>query len=161
MHCLCTNNKIIVSSFNNDCAVGVLDLVHGPNRRFVDDVCSMMKSCDYIFLCNTAYEHVYELLEPIIGDDRGNVTDFPWVVTTASTAFPVDGEMVHIQDVFLLKTDTKIGYYKIWGELRLKPLEHKYIDQSDLVWCPGLETHEDHTKISDWHRQESCQCCNC
>ena len=149
-------NKIIVSSVNNGCVVGVMDLVHGPNRRFTNDVCKMMKSCDCILLCNIEYMHVYKLLKLIMGDSRVNA---PWVAKGVAEGFYQDDEFVSIKDVIIRRKDlyTEVG---IWNELRVTPLRHKYIDQSDLVWCPGLETHKDYvnhndppksiTKISDW-----------
>ena len=155
---------MIVSSVDHGCVVGVMDLVHGPNRRFTDDVCSMMKSCDCIFLCNTEYIKVSNLLDPILGDSTGNVTDLPWVATGGvSDGFHLDGEFFYIQDMIITRKDLHMDPVWIWRELRRAPLQHKYIDQSDLVWCPGLETHEDYvnhndptkriTKISDWERE--------
>ena len=146
-------NKMIVSSVDHGCVVGVMDLVHGPNRRFTDDVCSMMKSCDCIFLCNTEYMNVHKLLDPIMGGSRVNTH---WVARGVGESF-YGG--VRIQDVIIRKKDLHTEN-EIWYELRVTPLIHKYIDQSDLVWCPGLESHRDFmnnndpdkriTKISDW-----------
>ena len=156
-------NKIIVSSVNNGCVVGVMDLVHGPNRRFTDDVCSMMKSCDCIFLCNTEYHKVHKLLKSIMGDSRVNTH---WVARGVGESFYEDGEWVRIQDVIIRKKDLHTEN-EIWYELRVTPLIHKYIDQSDLVWCPGLQSYEHSmnnmhpdkriTQISDWEREKSCE----
>jgi hypothetical protein len=152
-------NEIIVSSVQYGCVVRVMDLVHGPNRRFIDDVSSMMNSCDCIFLCNTEYHKVHNLLKPLIGDFTAGVTDSTW----NALGYGVVG----IQDVIMARKDLHMEPERIWRELRTAPLQHKYIDQSDLVWCPGLETSEHFmnnmnpderiTKISDWELEKSCE----
>ena len=159
-------NEIIVSSVQHGCVVGVMDLVHGPNRRFIDDVSSMMNSCDCIFLCNIEYHKVHNLLKPLIGDFKGDVTHGTWTARGYGDGFKVDGAIVFINDVVMTKKDLHMDPIRIWRELRRAPLQHKYIDQSDLVWCPGLETLEEFvnhtnpdkriTQISDWEREKSC-----
>jgi len=160
-------NEIIVSSVQYGCVVGVMDLVHGANRRFIDDVSSMMNSCDCIVLCNTEYHKVHDLLNPLIGDFAGDVTDGTWTAVGVGDGFNVDGALVFLNDVIIKRKDLHIDPQWIWKELRRAPLQHKYIDQSDLVWCPGLQSYEHSrnnmhpdkriTQISDWEREKSCE----